>query len=225
MPTALSFSGNIESALSFNEGENGQCILCRANRNSRGLALWWNNEVNLSVLHSDKNLIDTIISINGEPEWFGTFIYAPPYEEEKQDFWERLGKLRVNANGKWGIMGDTNVVASPSEKYGGAPFDLNNAKWYNEFLENSLLMEIQSKGGIYTWSNQRCEEDEICEKLEKVMPSLEWNFLFPKAIAIIDVPIASDHALIVLLLNGVTKRGRMDINRRKESKRNIQSQA
>ncbi|KAK8989682.1 hypothetical protein V6N11_064099 [Hibiscus sabdariffa] len=110
-----------------------------------GLALWWNNEVKLSVLYSDKNLIDTIISINGEPEWFGTFIYAPPYEEEKQEFWERLGKLRDNANGKWCIMGDTNVVASPSEKYGGAPFDLNSAKWYHEFLEKSLLMEIQSK--------------------------------------------------------------------------------
>ncbi|KAK9035692.1 hypothetical protein V6N11_077725 [Hibiscus sabdariffa] len=51
-----------------------------------GLALWWNNEVKLSVLHHDKNLIDTVISINGEPEWFGTFIYAPAYEEEKQDF-------------------------------------------------------------------------------------------------------------------------------------------
>ncbi|KAK8485629.1 hypothetical protein V6N12_003494 [Hibiscus sabdariffa] len=107
-------------------------------------------------------------------------------------------------------MGDTNVVASPSEKYGGAPFDFNNAKWYHDFLEKSLLMEIQSKGGTYTWSNQRCEEDEICEKLDKVMSSLEWNFIFPKAIAIIDVPIASDHTPIVLLINGVTKRGGMD---------------
>ncbi|KAK8990141.1 hypothetical protein V6N11_008656 [Hibiscus sabdariffa] len=171
-----------------------------------GLALWWNKEVKLSVLHHDKNLIDTIISINGEPEWFGTFIYAPPYEEENQEFWERLGTLRDNANGKWCIMGDTNVVASPSEKYRGAPFDFNNAKWYHEFLERSLLMEIQSKGGTYTWSNQRCEENEICEKLDKVMSSLEWNFLFPKAIAIVDVPIASDHTPIVLLINGVTKR-------------------
>ncbi|KAK8988876.1 hypothetical protein V6N11_030249 [Hibiscus sabdariffa] len=42
------------------------------------------------------------------------------------------------------------------------------------------------------------------------MSSLEWNFLFPKAIAIIDVPIASDHTPIVLLLNGVTKRGKKE---------------
>ncbi|KAK9033047.1 hypothetical protein V6N11_018085 [Hibiscus sabdariffa] len=102
-------------------------------------------------------------------------------------------------------MGDTNIVASPSEKYGGSPFDHNNAKWYHEFLERSLRMEIQSKGGAYTWSNKRSEEDEICEKLDKVISSLDWSFLFPKAIAIVDVPIASDHAPIVLLTNGVMK--------------------
>ncbi|KAK8975345.1 hypothetical protein V6N11_063307 [Hibiscus sabdariffa] len=147
-----------------------------------GLAMWWSNEVKLSVLHHDKNLIDTVISINREVEWFGTFIYAPPYEKEKQEFWERLGTLRdnVNVNVKWCIMGDTNIVASPSEKYGGSPFDHNNAKWYHEFLERSLLMEIQSKGGAYTWSNQRSEEDEICEKLDKVTSSLDWSH-FPWA--------------------------------------------
>ncbi|KAK8599817.1 hypothetical protein V6N12_049689 [Hibiscus sabdariffa] len=175
-----------------------------------GLALWWSQEVKLKVLHYDKNFIDTGISINGEPEWFGTFIYAPPYEEEKQCFWERLGTLRNDVNAKWCIMGDTNIVASPNEKYGGSPYDHNNAKWYHAFLESTYLMEIQSKGGEYTWSNQRSEEDEICEKLDRVLSSLEWGFLFPKAIAIIDIAIASDHAPIVLLTNGIMKKVKRD---------------
>ncbi|KAK8504092.1 hypothetical protein V6N12_005632 [Hibiscus sabdariffa] len=175
-----------------------------------GLALWWTNDVNLFVLFHDKNIIDTVISINGEDEWFGTFIYAPPYEDEKQGFWERLGTLRDDVNAKWCIMGDTNIVASPNEKYGGTPFDHNNARWFHEFLERSYLMEIQSKGGTYTWSNQRCEENEICEKLDRVLSSLEWSFLFPKAIAIIEIPVASDHAPIVLLTNGIHKKARTE---------------
>ncbi|KAK9014821.1 hypothetical protein V6N11_005959 [Hibiscus sabdariffa] len=173
-----------------------------------GLALWWTNDVKLSVLLHDKNLIDTVISINGEDEWFGTFIYAPPYEEEKQEFWESLGTLRDDINAKWCIMGDTNIVASPNEKYGGTPFDHNNTKWFHEFLQRSYLMEIQSKGGAYTWSNQRCEENEICEKLDRVMSSVEWSFLFPKAIAIIEIHVASDHAPIVLLTTGMKKKVR-----------------
>ncbi|KAK9017022.1 hypothetical protein V6N11_079510 [Hibiscus sabdariffa] len=170
------------------------------------LALWWNNEVKLSVLHYDKNFIETVISINGETEWFGTLIYAPPYEEGKQKFWEKLGTLRNDMNAKWCVIGDTNIVASPNEKYGGLPFDHNYAKWYHKFLERSYLMQIQSKGGAYTWSNQRSEEDVIREKLDRVLSSLEWGFHFPRAIAVIDVDIASDHAPIVLLTNGVVKK-------------------
>ncbi|KAK8497056.1 hypothetical protein V6N12_063837 [Hibiscus sabdariffa] len=175
-----------------------------------GLALWWSNDVKLSVLNHDKNFIDTVISINGEDVWFGTFIYAPPYEEEKQEFWERLGSLRNDVNAKWCIMRDTNIVASPNEKFGGLPFDFNSAKWFHEFLDRSYLMEIHSKGGAYTWSNQRCEEDEICEKLDRVLSSSEWSFLFPKAIALIEVPIASDRAPIVLLTKGVKKKARTE---------------
>ncbi|KAK8555357.1 hypothetical protein V6N12_009505 [Hibiscus sabdariffa] len=107
-------------------------------------------------------------------------------------------------------MGDTNIVASPNEKYGGSPFDHNSAKWYHEFLERSYLMEIQSKGGAFTWSNQRSEEEEICEKLDRVLSSLEWGFLFPKAIAVVDIAIASDHAPIILLANGMVKKVKKD---------------
>ncbi|KAK8473934.1 hypothetical protein V6N11_069904 [Hibiscus sabdariffa] len=49
-----------------------------------GLALWWSSDVKVTVLQYDKNFIDVTISLNGEVEWFGTFIYAPPYEEEKK---------------------------------------------------------------------------------------------------------------------------------------------
>ncbi|KAK8986463.1 hypothetical protein V6N11_010019 [Hibiscus sabdariffa] len=175
-----------------------------------GLALWWKSDVKLSVLYHDNNTIDSIISINGEDDWYGTFIYAPPYEREKQEFWERIGSLRSDINTKWCIMGDTNTVTSPNKKYRGLPFDHNNVKWYHEFLERSLLVEIQSKGGEFTWSNQRSEEEEICEKLDRVLSSLEWGFLFPKAIVVVDIAIASDHAPIILLANGLLKKTKKD---------------
>ncbi|KAK9028222.1 hypothetical protein V6N11_068032 [Hibiscus sabdariffa] len=83
-----------------------------------GLALWWSLDVKLSVLQYDKNFIDAIISINGQIEWFRTFIYAPPYKEEKLRCWERLTTLRNDVDTKWCIMGDSNIVASPNEKCG-----------------------------------------------------------------------------------------------------------
>ncbi|KAK8575406.1 hypothetical protein V6N12_063079 [Hibiscus sabdariffa] len=177
---------------------------------ARGLALWWSNNVKLSILRSEKNIIDTKISINGKTEWFDTFIYAPPYTENKQKFWEKLASLRNDVNVKWCVIGDFNVVASPEEKCGGNPFDHNSAKWYYDFLDQTYLMEIPSSGGSFTWSNQRSNEEAILEKLDRVLSSLEWNFLFPKAISIIDVVIASDHAPIILLINGVEKKAKRE---------------
>ncbi|KAK9047151.1 hypothetical protein V6N11_053006 [Hibiscus sabdariffa] len=144
-----------------------------------GLALWWSSDVKLSVLQYDKNFIDILISVNGESEWFGTFIYAPPYEGEKLSFWERMTMLRSDVNTEWCIIEDSNIVASPNDKSGGSPFDHSNAKWYYDFLESTYLIEMQSKGGNYTWSNYRSDEDTIWEKLDRVLTSLEWNFLFP----------------------------------------------
>ncbi|KAK9033640.1 hypothetical protein V6N11_049826 [Hibiscus sabdariffa] len=39
---------------------------------------------------------------------------------------------------------------------------------------------------------------------------MEWNFLFPKAISIIDVAIALDHSPIILMVNGVVKKARKE---------------
>ncbi|KAK8617481.1 hypothetical protein V6N13_080397 [Hibiscus sabdariffa] len=101
-------------------------------------------------------------------------------------------------------------TASPSDKCGGLPFDYNSARWYYEFLDRTLLAEIQCKGGVYTWSNQRSDEATILEKLDRALSSLDWNYLFPSAIAIIDVEIASDHSPIILLTSGVMKKIRPD---------------
>ncbi|KAK9003601.1 hypothetical protein V6N11_084241 [Hibiscus sabdariffa] len=95
-----------------------------------GLALWWSNDVKLSIVHYDKNFIDTKISIKGETD-------------------------------------------CPKEKYGGNPFDHNSAKWYYEFVNQTYLMEIPSSRGSFMWSNQRCNEEAILEKLDRVLSSLE----------------------------------------------------
>ncbi|KAK9037790.1 hypothetical protein V6N11_022690 [Hibiscus sabdariffa] len=175
-----------------------------------GLALWWSNNVKLTILQQAKNFIDTKISFNGETEWFGIFIYAPPNSENKQKFWESLACLRKDINAKWCVIGDSNVVARPEDKCAGNPFDHNQAKWYYDFLDQTYLMEIPSSGGTFTWSNRRKSEEAILEKLDQILSSMEWNFLFPKTISIIDAAIASDHSPVIVLTNGIEKKSKRE---------------
>ncbi|KAK8575506.1 hypothetical protein V6N12_063178 [Hibiscus sabdariffa] len=132
---------------------------------ARGLALWWMEDVNLSILKFEKYFIDAKISIEGEEVWFMTFIYGPRYADEKEEFWRSLSSLRNNRVEKWCLIGDSNVVAKPEEKIGGLTFEASNAKWFYDFMDCSCLIELPIKGRTFTWSNLRSEDEAVLEKL------------------------------------------------------------
>ncbi|KAK8973869.1 hypothetical protein V6N11_013026 [Hibiscus sabdariffa] len=140
----------------------------------RGLAFWWTGETKIEVLLSQKNIIGTKLSIHGEEDWFCSFIYSPSYIDEKKIFWESLSNLGRNGCDKWCIIGDVNIVARPSDKLGGAPFDHTQAKCFSDFLDREGLMELPMKGGNFTCSNKRSERDAILEKLDRTIVLPEW---------------------------------------------------
>ncbi|KAK8590127.1 hypothetical protein V6N12_024510 [Hibiscus sabdariffa] len=96
----------------------------------------------------------------------------------------------MGMNEKWCLIGDLNIVARPEEKLGGAPYDQTNARWYLDFLGTSCLMKIPMKGGLFTWSNHRSDEDAIAEKLDRALASVDWSTLFTKAIVRVEETIA-----------------------------------
>ncbi|KAK8483041.1 hypothetical protein V6N11_081882 [Hibiscus sabdariffa] len=165
-----------------------------------GLSLWWTKDTQRKILQYGKHFIDAEISIRGETGWFKTFIYGPPYKQEKREFWEFMTNLRNGCGDRWMVIGDSNVISSQEEKLGGLPFNLNDARCYFDFIDAISLIELPISGGAFTWSNKTSVEDAIFEKLDQAMCSMEWNILFPKAVAMLDISIGSDHALVTILL-------------------------
>ncbi|KAK8600390.1 hypothetical protein V6N12_050244 [Hibiscus sabdariffa] len=142
-----------------------------------GLTLWWTNDANVSIIEYEKHFIDTKLSVNEEEDWFMTFIYGPPYNEDKQAFWGSLSNLRSNTSDKWCIIRDSNIVTRPEDKSARIPFISSQASCYYDFLDRSCLMELLIKGGSFTWSVQRSEDEAILERLDRVLVSLEWSIL------------------------------------------------
>ncbi|KAK8990606.1 hypothetical protein V6N11_009298 [Hibiscus sabdariffa] len=60
-------------------------------------------------------------------------------------------------------------------------------------------------GGAFTWSNHRCDDEDILEKLDRVLCSPGWNILFPKTMVMLDIAIGSDHAPVIIQLQGLKK--------------------
>lgn len=59
---------------------------------SGGLALFWRNKVDFTVLSSSPNIIDTKV-IHKSKEFFLTFIYGMPQLENRAAFWEEISTL------------------------------------------------------------------------------------------------------------------------------------
>ncbi|KAM1746475.1 hypothetical protein ACFX11_013103 [Malus domestica] len=52
-----------------------------------GLCLWWKPCANVQIVSSSKNLIDTFIHLKNENLLFhASFVYGPPYRDEKLPF-------------------------------------------------------------------------------------------------------------------------------------------
>ncbi|KAK8568507.1 hypothetical protein V6N12_007056 [Hibiscus sabdariffa] len=174
------------------------------------LALWWDSEVQISILYSDKNVIDSSISTTSEGSWFCSFIYGPSYREEKREFWERMSSLRENSNNPWCIMGDSNIVLSQDDKFRGNLYDLTQANWLKSFMDDSGLLDMQIIGGAFTWTNLRSDDDAIIERLDRIMFNPAWLNLFSKAVGISEPAIGSDHCSIICFLHDIFKRRKRD---------------
>ncbi|KAK9044806.1 hypothetical protein V6N11_058697 [Hibiscus sabdariffa] len=177
-----------------------------------GLALWWIADVQIGVIRESSNFIDVSVSVTGEEGWFFTFIYGLPYREEKHQFWKNLSSLGNDHFSRWCVLGDTNIISNQSEKEGGNSVDNSQIGWFYEFLDSTRLLDLPIKGGTFTWSNMRCDDEAIVEKLDRILISNEWSLKFPKAIEILEAAIASDHNPIVLLLEGLKKEGKKSLN-------------
>ncbi|KAK9028753.1 hypothetical protein V6N11_025900 [Hibiscus sabdariffa] len=75
-------------------------------------------------------------------------------------------------------------------------------------MKNSGLIELPIKGGLFTWSNRRKDDDAITERIDKILISSEWSLAYPKVIGILEAAVASDHNLILLQIEGLKKKRR-----------------
>ena len=83
-----------------------------------GLALLWKKEIEIEIISSCQNFIDTLIRAEGKT-FYGTFLYGEPDISKRKLIWSQLidlGKTRVEP---WFITRDFNDIIESSEKQGG----------------------------------------------------------------------------------------------------------
>lgn len=117
---------------------------------SGGLSLSWKNNIDLEILESSPNFIDTKIIIGSEPLYV-TFVYGAPQQENRADFWNKLMTLGGDRGNAWCVTGDFNDLLDNEEKVGGPRRWEGSFVAFRSFVAQAGLWDIQHTGNHLSW--------------------------------------------------------------------------
>lgn len=167
---------------------------------SGGLALFWKDDVSVSIASFCKNFIHAKVEMN-EISFSGyvTGVYGDPIANLRKSVWDKISNLNVPNNQAWLCLGDFNEVLAQHEKQGLRPSDNRNIEEFQNFLIHNNLQDMELKGCRYTWSNNR-EDGLVRERIDRSLCNGPWLFKFPDSTLTALPALGSDHSPLVLQL-------------------------
>lgn len=170
-----------------------------------GLALLWRKEINLQVLSSSQNHIDTSITYKGQ-KFHSTFVYGAPEIPNRRAVWEMLTNISEIRNGDpWFLTGDFNEITDNSEKSGGRERPESTFSLFRSFLSSCDLFDIRHTGNFLSWRGQRGSHLVHC-RLDRAMANSGWSDKFPNGRAHYLPFEGSDHRPILSIFDSKLKK-------------------
>ncbi|KAL1293347.1 hypothetical protein AAHE18_19G066400 [Arachis hypogaea] len=123
-----------------------------------GLAVLWDNSIRVLIRSMSINHIDMEVEMmETEQRWRATGFYG----------WPKLLGRESNMPGM--IFGDFNQVMGQHEKQG-----------RNSVIQTNELLDLGFVGHSFAWTNGQVREDNIQERLDRAMETMEWKEAYPK---------------------------------------------
>lgn len=129
-------------------------LLPPSSPSSGGLALFWKPEVDVQILSSSQNYIDTLITYKGV-SFHSTFRYGEPENTLRQAFWNHITTISANRDTLWMLIGDFNEIIDNSEKSGGPIRAEGSFSTFRTFLSNGDLFDLKHFGNYLSWRGKR----------------------------------------------------------------------
>lgn len=171
-----------------------------ANGLSGGLAIFWDEHVQLVFVNTPTLYHTDIYVMEGDKSFCLSYIYG--------------NHVVVNRNKQWKTMidqvdagcynhlprlaiGDFNDIKYPYEKSGGAFRSDNSFIPFRNFVNKCGLSDVKSFGGQFTWVGKRYSHT-VRSRIDRVMASCDWFDLYPSALVQVLSWNCSDHRALLL---------------------------
>ena len=169
-------------------------------RNSRGggIALFWRNMVNCSIVNYLANHISAKIEEVNRGAWMFTGFYGFPEIGRRRDSWNFICGLARQTSLPWCLMGDFNDILHADEKKGMATRPNWLIRGFRKAVQDAGLIDVHMEGYPFTWFKSLDTTHAVEEKLDRALVTNFWMHMFPNAKLENLVAPSSDHFPILL---------------------------
>jgi len=125
-----------------------------------GLVLLWDDLVQLTIEHTSQEFIDLSCKVtrNGYKMQI-SFLHASTDFHERVSLWNLLYTRHGATTAPWLCIGDFNEVLYHWEKIGQRLTERFRMTAFRHFVDSCSLINIESKGCAFTWTNKRDGDD------------------------------------------------------------------
>ncbi|KAL8149291.1 hypothetical protein AgCh_006337 [Apium graveolens] len=139
----------------------------------------WKRTVACKVIDSSINHIDVHIMEELNASWRLTYYYGFPERDRRHEAWNFLRGLVKFDSVPWCIFGDFNDMMCSTDKTGPHPHPQPLLDGFKSAIDDCGLLEIDLKGGDFTWEKNKSKPNWVREKLDRSFAKLlgEGSFL------------------------------------------------
>jgi len=124
------------------------------------------------------------------------FIYAPPQNADKEEFWKILEDKIVSSCLPAIVVGDFNEIDSLRDKRGGQIPDQTRFRRLRNLKDRAELEDLPLGGNPFTWRQIRKGRETIYERLDRILVSNQIKIWFPEVRTQHHAFSSSDHCKI-----------------------------
>jgi hypothetical protein len=166
---------------------------------SGGLWLLWSDEVQVSVIFSNRYLIlAVVVHIATSAQFLLACVYGDPHHRFTKMIWDQIYNFVHDNIGKPVVcIGDLNNIMCAQDTTS-SNVNYCRMRTFNGYVKQCGLIDLGFSGPAYTWTNKRFTSNIIFERLDRCLANAEWCDLFPNT-NVFNLPIMfGDHAPILL---------------------------
>jgi hypothetical protein len=151
------------------------CLAVDSKGKRGGLALFWDENIQVDLLTIDDRYIDVFVreNLSSEP-WRATFIYGEPRVEDRHRMWEILQRLKTHSNDPWIVIGDFNEAMWQYEHFSETKRGEKQMAAFRDVLDLCGLQDVGFTGTPWTYDNKKPGPRNVKVRLDRGVASQSW---------------------------------------------------